>query len=89
MTSQTSIVTGVDFVCVAASDPAAAMDFYGHVLGLPDSRTAAPSVDYTPHGYVSGSSPRSHSLERSSGSTARVSSRWMTASNCVAIRALR
>ena len=35
----------------------------------------------TPKGYVSGGSPRSHSLVRSSGSTARVSSKWSTASN--------
>lgn len=31
---------------------------------------------YTPLGYVSGTSPRSHIAERSSGSTARVSSKW-------------
>lgn len=37
MTSQTSIVNGVDFVCVATTDLAAAMDFYGDVLGLPRS----------------------------------------------------
>jgi predicted enzyme related to lactoylglutathione lyase len=30
-------VTGVDFVCVPTSDLAAAMDFYGNVLGLPRS----------------------------------------------------
>ena len=34
MTSKTSLVTGVDFVSVATSDLAAAMDFYGDVLGL-------------------------------------------------------
>ena len=37
MTSQASIVNGVDFVCVATTDLAAAMDFYGDVLGLPRS----------------------------------------------------
>jgi catechol 2,3-dioxygenase-like lactoylglutathione lyase family enzyme len=37
MTSQTSIVNGVDFVCVATTDLAPAMDFYGDVLGLPRS----------------------------------------------------
>jgi catechol 2,3-dioxygenase-like lactoylglutathione lyase family enzyme len=37
MTSQTSIVNGVDFVCIATRDLAAAMDFYGTVLGLPRS----------------------------------------------------
>jgi catechol 2,3-dioxygenase-like lactoylglutathione lyase family enzyme len=37
MTSQTSLVTGVDFVSVATSDLAASMDFYGNVLGLPRS----------------------------------------------------
>jgi hypothetical protein len=42
---------------------------------------------YTPVGYVSGTSPASHSLVRSSGSSAIVSSRWITASNCSAILA--
>jgi len=37
MSSQTSIVSGVDFVSVPTSDLAAAMDFYGNVLGLPRS----------------------------------------------------
>ena len=37
MTSQASIVNGVDFVCVATTDLAAAMDFYGDVLRLPRS----------------------------------------------------
>ena len=35
MTSQPPLVTGVDFVSVATSDLAAAMEFYGNVLGLP------------------------------------------------------
>ena len=37
MTASTSLVTGVDFVCVPTRDLAAAMDFYGDVLGLPRS----------------------------------------------------
>lgn len=38
-------------------------------------------VAHTAKGYVSGGSPRSQWAVRSSGSTARVSSMWMTASN--------
>ena len=34
MTSQTPLVTGVDFVSIPTSDLAASMDFYGEVLGL-------------------------------------------------------
>jgi predicted enzyme related to lactoylglutathione lyase len=34
MSTSTSIVTGVDFVSVPSSDLAAAMEFYGDVLGL-------------------------------------------------------
>lgn len=34
MTTRTSLVNGVDFVCIATTDLAAAMDFYGNVLGL-------------------------------------------------------
>ena len=37
MTTRTSLVNGVDFVCISTSDLAAAMDFYGNVLGLPRS----------------------------------------------------
>ena len=37
MTTRTSLVSGVDFVCVATSDSTATMDFYGNVLGLPRS----------------------------------------------------
>ena len=37
MTTATSIVTGVDFVSVPTSDLDAAMEFYGSVLGLPNS----------------------------------------------------
>ena len=39
MSTSTSIVTGVDFVSVPTSDFDAAMDFYGNVLGLPNSST--------------------------------------------------
>jgi catechol 2,3-dioxygenase-like lactoylglutathione lyase family enzyme len=35
MTTQTSIVTGVDFVAVATADYEASATFYGEVLGLP------------------------------------------------------
>src|SRR3977135_3533506 len=35
MTTQTSIVTGVDFVAVQTADYEAAAAFYGEVLGLP------------------------------------------------------
>lgn len=37
MKNATAIVTGVDFVSVPTTDLAAAMDFYGEVLGLPRS----------------------------------------------------
>jgi len=37
MTTDPSIVTGVDFVAVATTDLAAARKFYGEVLGLPCS----------------------------------------------------
>jgi predicted enzyme related to lactoylglutathione lyase len=36
--NQTSVVTGVDFVCVPTRDIAAAMDFYGDVLALERSK---------------------------------------------------
>ncbi len=38
MTTSTSIVTGVDFVCVPSRDLTAAMDFYESVLGLERSK---------------------------------------------------
>jgi len=38
MSVDTSIVTGVDFVCVPTQDIAAAMDFYENVLGLEPSK---------------------------------------------------
>jgi predicted enzyme related to lactoylglutathione lyase len=37
MTTDTSIVTGVDFVSLPTSDFDAALEFYGDVLGLPRS----------------------------------------------------
>ena len=38
MSTQTSIVTGVDFVCVPTQDITAAMQFYSDVLGLEPSK---------------------------------------------------
>ena len=38
MSVDTSIVTGVDFVCVPTQDIAASMEFYGEVLGLKPSK---------------------------------------------------
>jgi predicted enzyme related to lactoylglutathione lyase len=38
MSVDTTVVTGVDFVCVPTRDIAAAMDFYGDVLGLERSK---------------------------------------------------
>jgi predicted enzyme related to lactoylglutathione lyase len=38
MSTQTAVVTGVDFVCVPTRDITAAMDFYGDVLGLERSK---------------------------------------------------
>ena len=38
MSVDTSIVTGVDFVCVPTQDIATAMDFYENVLGLEPSK---------------------------------------------------
>jgi catechol 2,3-dioxygenase-like lactoylglutathione lyase family enzyme len=37
-TTQTSIIVGVDFVCVPTRDYEAAATFYGEVLGLPFSK---------------------------------------------------
>ena len=39
MATQTSLVTGTDFICVPTSDLAAAQQFYGDVLGLTASKT--------------------------------------------------
>jgi predicted enzyme related to lactoylglutathione lyase len=38
VSTQTSLVTGVDFVCVPTRDITAAMEFYGDVLGLEPSK---------------------------------------------------
>jgi predicted enzyme related to lactoylglutathione lyase len=38
MSVETSLVTGVDFVCVPTQDINAAMEFYGGVLGLEPSK---------------------------------------------------
>jgi predicted enzyme related to lactoylglutathione lyase len=38
MSTQTSVVTGVDFVCVPTRDITAAMEFYSDVLGLEPSK---------------------------------------------------
>ena len=38
MSVDTSVVTGVDFVCVPTRDIAASMAFYGEVLGLEPSK---------------------------------------------------
>jgi predicted enzyme related to lactoylglutathione lyase len=38
MSVETSMVTGVDFVCVPTKDIAAAMDFYENVLGIEPSK---------------------------------------------------
>jgi catechol 2,3-dioxygenase-like lactoylglutathione lyase family enzyme len=38
MTTQTTLVTGTDFITVATKDYDAAAEFYGNVLGLPFSK---------------------------------------------------
>lgn len=38
MTTQTSLITGTDFITVATKDFDAAIEFYGNVLGLPESK---------------------------------------------------
>jgi catechol 2,3-dioxygenase-like lactoylglutathione lyase family enzyme len=38
MTTSTSLVTGTDFITVATEDFDAAVEFYGNVLGLPESK---------------------------------------------------
>lgn len=38
MITQTSLITGTDFITVATKDIDAAMEFYGNVLGLPLSK---------------------------------------------------
>jgi catechol 2,3-dioxygenase-like lactoylglutathione lyase family enzyme len=38
MTTQTSLITGTDFITVATKDFDGALEFYGNVLGLPESK---------------------------------------------------
>src|SRR5918999_423059 len=38
MSTETSLVTGTDFITVATKDFDRAVDFYGNVLGLPESK---------------------------------------------------
>ncbi len=38
MTTQTSLITGTDFITVATRDFDGAIEFYGNVLGLPESK---------------------------------------------------
>jgi len=38
MTTQTSLITGTDFITVATKDFDGAVEFYGSVLGLPESK---------------------------------------------------
>jgi catechol 2,3-dioxygenase-like lactoylglutathione lyase family enzyme len=38
MTTQTSLITGTDFICVATENFDRAVEFYGGVLGLPESK---------------------------------------------------
>lgn len=38
MATSTSLVTGTDFITVATQDFDAAVEFYGNVLGLPESK---------------------------------------------------
>jgi catechol 2,3-dioxygenase-like lactoylglutathione lyase family enzyme len=38
MTTETALVTGTDFITVATRDFEAAIEFYGTVLGLPESK---------------------------------------------------
>jgi len=38
VTASTSLVTGTDFITVSTKDIDAAVDFYGKVLGLPESK---------------------------------------------------
>ena len=38
MTTQTSLITGTDFITVATKDFDGAVEFYGNVLGLPESK---------------------------------------------------
>ena len=48
MTASTSLVTGTDFITVSTRDIDAAVDFYGKVLGLPESKRwgSMPAVEF-------------------------------------------
>ena len=48
MTSPTTLITGTDFITVATRDLDSATDFYGTVLGLPESKRwgQLPAVEY-------------------------------------------
>ena len=48
MTASTSLVTGTDFITVSTKDIDAAVDFYGKVLGLPESKRwgSMPAVEF-------------------------------------------
>lgn len=48
MTTETSLVTGTDFITVATKDFDAAREFYGTVLGLPESKQwgQMPAVEF-------------------------------------------
>jgi catechol 2,3-dioxygenase-like lactoylglutathione lyase family enzyme len=38
MSTQTSLITGTDFIAIGTTDFARAVDFYGGVLGLPEGK---------------------------------------------------
>jgi catechol 2,3-dioxygenase-like lactoylglutathione lyase family enzyme len=48
MTTQTSLITGTDFITVATKDFDGAVEFYGNVLGLPESKRwgQRPAVEF-------------------------------------------
>jgi len=48
VTASTSLVTGTDFITVSTKDIDAAVDFYGKVLGLPESKRwgSMPAVEF-------------------------------------------
>jgi catechol 2,3-dioxygenase-like lactoylglutathione lyase family enzyme len=48
MTTQPSLITGTDFITVATKDFDGAVEFYGNVLGLPESKRwgSRPAVEF-------------------------------------------
>jgi predicted enzyme related to lactoylglutathione lyase len=48
MTTETALVTGTDFITVATEDFESAIEFYGSVLGLPESKRwgQKPAVEF-------------------------------------------